>query len=475
MFDFGKYGTRIACIEENGTCISYFTLQSFCNEVSGYMGSNCLAILLCKNTIGAISGYFACIQSRCVPILMGADANREQVEAVMQAYCPQYLWVPSVWYQENMSGFSNCVVFEKWDYVLLRRSVEKVKLHGDLALLLGTSGSTGNLKYVRISRTNLLSNTKAIIESLDIQEHHRAITALPLHYTYGLSVVQTHLYMGASLVLTDISILSKKFWELISLCRVTTMSGVPYTYELMRKIGFGRQSFPSLSIMTQAGGKLKEKEQMYFSSYAKEHNISFYIMYGQTEATARMCFLPAEFAATQMGSVGRAIPGGTLQICDKEGCELPSGKQGQVIYKGPNVMMGYANSYRDLCLGDMCQGSLETGDIGYKDELGFLHIVGREKRFVKICGKRINLDDVEKMLCQKQNVSLVCVNQEDKIYVLSEGMNSISERLVTEYVSRCYHIPSNCVRYREVEKIPRLPSGKVDYKVVEKCVRRTRK
>jgi len=216
-------------------------------------------------------------------------------------------------------------------------------------LLLTTSGSTGSPKLVRLSAKNLQSNAAAIAEYLGLTREERAITVLPMNYTYGLSVINSHLHSGARILLTNAPVIQKPFWEFFHLQEATSLVGVPYTYAMYHRMGLFKMELPSLRYMTQAGGKLPAAMVKEFAQWARTRGIRFFVMYGQTEATARMSYLPPDRVIEKTASVGVAIPGGRFSILDANNREITqSGVDGELVYRGPNVSLGYAESRADL-------------------------------------------------------------------------------------------------------------------------------
>ncbi len=266
------------------------------------------------------------------------------------------------------------------------------EVHPDLALLLSTSGSTGSPKLVRISRRNLLANAGAIVDYLGLSETDRAITSLPLHYCYGLSVLHSHLLAGASVVLTDASVVDPCFADALRNHGVTSLAGVPHTFEMLEHAGADRVGVPSLRLLTQAGGRMAPDAVTRWTARAETWGARFYVMYGQTEATARMAFLPPELAVRRPAAIGRAIPGGELRLEPVDG---QPDDVGELVYRGPNVMMGYAERPDDLAEGALLD-ELRTGDLArFHADDGVFEIVGRRSRFVKPFGLRIDLDLIE--------------------------------------------------------------------------------
>ncbi|UDY36099.1 AMP-binding protein [Dermatobacter hominis] len=347
-----------------------------------------------------------------------------------------------------------------------RRTDAAHDLHPDLALLLSTSGSTGSPRLVRLSRQNVATNAVAIAEYLRLGPEDRAVTSLPLHYCYGLSVLTSHLVAGAAVVLTDLSVVDRCFWSLVEGMGVTTIAGVPYTFDLLDRTGFAESPPPSLRRLTQAGGAMAPDTVRRYARLGREHGFDLYVMYGQTEATARMAYLPPELAEEHPTSVGVAIPGGELRI-DPLPSEEATGwprRSGEVVYRGPNVMMGYASSAAELAGGPQLT-ELRTGDIGHLDGEGLLHLEGRRSRFAKICGLRIDLDHVERTLAAR-GVHALCVGDDERLVVGvvagSDGVDAAAGAAVREVVD----LPLRRLAVVALDQEPRLPSGKVDRSAV---------
>ncbi|MEV4277261.1 AMP-binding protein [Actinoplanes xinjiangensis] len=321
------------------------------------------------------------------------------------------------------------------------------EVHPDLALLLTTSGSTGDPKLVRLSRSAVLANAGQVAESLGVTGDDVAITTLPLFYSYGLSVLHSHLLRGATVVLERTGIMQKEFWAAVGDHRVTSLAFVPSQYEMLRRLRFDPARYPSVRTLTQAGGRLRTDLVADFAARMDAVGGRMFVMYGQTEAGPRMACLPPERLADRLGSVGRAMPGGTFAIED-----------GEVVYRGPNVMMGYAETAADLARGDDLAGVLHTGDLGRLDDDGFLFITGRLKRMAKVFGVRINLDDVER------HFPVAAVAGDDRLHVFTEDgdvralRSKIAEWLGTHFTG---------VDVRMIEALPLLPNGKTDYRALE--------
>lgn len=357
-----------------------------------------------------------------------------------------------------------------------RRTGSRHDLHPDLALLASTSGSTGSPKLVRLSTENLLSNAAAIAEYLRLGPDDRAATTLPLQYCYGLSVVNSHLLAGASLLLTERSVTDDAFWHEASEHRITSFAGVPYTFELLEAGGFADRELPSLRTLTQAGGRLAPEAVRRFAALGAERGFELFVMYGQTEATARMAYLPPELAASAAGAIGRAIPGGRLRIdplggpggeADASGCApfaadacdaASSSGTGELVYEGPNVMLGYAETPADFALGRTVH-ELRTGDLARRRDDGLFEIVGRANRFAKVFGLRLDLDRVERLLAD-DGITARAATDDTRLLVFAT-----SERVVArarERAAALTGLPAHAVAGYAVDEFPRTSSGKPD-------------
>ncbi len=334
------------------------------------------------------------------------------------------------------------------------------QLHPDLALLLSTSGTTGAPRLVRLSHRNITSNAEAIAEYLGITAEDRALTSLPMHYCYGLSVVGSHLLAGACLLLTERSVSDDAFWALARTGRATSFAGVPHTFELLDRVGFDGMELPDLRYVTQAGGRLAPERVSRYAQLGRARGWSFYVMYGQTEATARMAYLPPELATIEPQSIGVAIPGGTLEIA--EVAEVADPEVGELVYRGPNVMMGYAEAPEDLERGrDIAE--LRTGDLARRNRRGLYEIVGRRSRFVKLFGLRVDLGQVERLLAD-HDIDAVCAGTDERLVVAVVGDTESGH--VSSLISERIGIPGRLVVAQRFAEIPRTSAGKPDYPAI---------
>ncbi len=340
------------------------------------------------------------------------------------------------------------------------------ELHHDLALLMSTSGTAGGAKLVRLSQEAVVSNAVAIGASLGLSERDRAVTSLPLHYCFGLSVVTSHLAVGGSVVTTASSVVDPCFWNAVEQWGVTTLAGVPHTFDMLDRVGTDVLRAPTLRLITQAGGRMESSAVRRYAEFGREVGWDFVVMYGQTEATARMAISSAADTFSHPSSVGRAIQGGSFRVepsiqQPEHGANRMCGV-GEVIYTGPNVMMGYAEVPGDLACGHDVP-ELHTGDLGRLDAAGRLEITGRASRFLKLHGKRVDLDHLEHCLSTPER-PITCAGDDDGLVAVAitpdcgPAPDHALRRKVLELVS----IPEARIAAACLPFVPRTASGKID-------------
>jgi acyl-CoA synthetase (AMP-forming)/AMP-acid ligase II len=450
---------KTALIEPDGNKISYSTLfQEVDNLCSKFLKTKDVAIMICKNNKASIAGYLAFITSDIVPILLGPKTPINFLNNYINIYRPRYLYLD--FFLDNESYF----VVESKDGFQLYVSKEDFaiqNIHLGLRLLLTTSGSTGSPKLVRVSDRNLRINSKMICSSLPMRDEDIAITTLPFNYSYGLSILNTHLLKGLSIQLNEYSVIQRDFWELLYDSKSTTFGGVPFLYQQINQIGAGKLLSSSVRYLTQAGGKLSGAPLESIYRICAEGKIEFYVMYGQTEATARMSVLSPTDASKHPGSIGKAIAPGHFSLIPYDVEHTASDRLvGELVFHGENVALGYAQKLTDLELGDEFKGILKTGDLAYFDEEGFPYIVGRINRFGKVRGVRFSFDDLELMF-QNLGFNVVVLEIEDKLFLLAN--QDIDITLIDETLRDNVGLRFKDFTFRKMVEIPRTHSGKVDY------------
>ncbi len=452
-------GENLFIISDEYESIKYSDLDSISTFIKNKVPERSLVFCLNKNTPGALCGYYSFLRNKIVPLMLDADMNHGFLRKLLDTYKPDYIWLPS----KQLSEFSYYeLIYSVFDFSLIRmKSKAASLLDKDLALLLTTSGSTGSPKLVKLTYKNLKSNATSIVEYLSITNTERPITTLPISYSFGLSIINSHVLEGAAILLTNNSFFKKQFWNFLISENATSLSGVPFTFEMLKKLRFFKMDTPFLKTLTQAGGKLNDDLNLEFANYCKETGKRFFVMYGQTEATARMSYLPDEYAIKKLGSIGIAIPGGEFSLINEKMEKInKSNVEGELLYKGDNVMLGYASSIEDLKKGDENKGILYTGDLAKRDEDGFYYIVGRRKRFIKLFGNRVNLDETEHLI-KGIIPDCACTGVDDKMIIFITDKKFIQD--IKQFISSKTGINSNAFEIKCIDEIPKNSSGKTMY------------
>ncbi|WP_326596424.1 AMP-binding protein [Streptomyces sp. NBC_01803] len=448
--DLAAHGDRTAFITPSGE-ISYRELARRVTDLAARLGHERRLVLLeGANTADALVVYLAALAGGH-PVLLVPHGNAESTTALTGRYDPDIV-------ATSVDG----------EYVLdERRPVSAHTLHPDLALLLSTSGSTGSPKLVRLSFQGLQANAESIARYLDIRDSDRAATTLPMHYCYGLSVINSHLLRGAGVILTELSVSDPCFWNRFRDGRGTTFAGVPYTFDLLDQIGFPAMRLPHLRYITQAGGRLAPEQVTRYAALGRRDGWELFVMYGQTEATARMAYLPPHLALSRPQAIGIPVPGGSFRIEPLP--DQPGQDTGELVYSGPNVMLGYAETPADLALGRTVT-ELRTGDIARRAPDGLYELVGRQSRFAKILGLRIDPRQVETML-ERHGIAADCLGDDDELLVAVAGDDTTDARTVRRLVAGECGLPVRVVRVAVLAELPRLATGKPDYGAVRRLAR----
>ena len=438
-----RFADNVALIEGERR-ITYASLIRNADTIGAEIGpQGRLVFLEARNTIEAVTAYLGCLRAGHVVHLFG-EGEEARVERLIDIYNPHAV------IRHETPGPS----------VIGRRHDGTIPLHPDLAVLLSTSGSTGSPKFVKLSGRNIHANALAIAEYLGLDETERAITTLKFNYSYGLSIIHSHLACGASLVLTESSVTTPGFWPMFEAQGATSFAGVPYIFEMLdRTSDWAAQ--PNLRYVTQAGGRLAPEIVRRMAELGRNNGWRFFVMYGQTEAAPRMTYLPPENALDHPDCIGRAVPGGALSLIDEAGMVINApDTAGELIYTGPNVMMGYAERPAALAT-DETPPSLKTGDIAVRLSNGLYRIVGRSSRFIKPFGIRLNLDELQAQV-RERAAGAICTGTDERLVVAVPGGTGDQASLVS-WLTDTYGLPAFLIEILSVAEIPLLPSGKPDY------------
>lgn len=460
LFDIDKKpASSLVAIDDAGGQLTYGGVVSLREALSKTLPERELVFCLCENRVGALAGFLSLYDCKDVCLLLSAKIDKGLLDTLYETYKPSYFWMP----ESKACETSYEVVYRFKDYVLSKTGNKAPELHPELSMLMTTSGTTGSPKLVRHKYGNIESNAKNVAQVFGWTSEERGIIDLPMQYTMGLNVICSHLYAGATVLLIEANLMSPKYWSFIKEQKGSNFTGVPFSYEILNRLRFGRMDLPYLTTMAEGGGKLSDTLFKTFADMMAEKGKRFIATFGTTETSARLAFLPPEQATTHIGSIGKAIQEGKLILVDENGKEITeAGVDGELRYEGPNVTMGYGTCVEDLMKGDEFCGVYETGDIARKDEDGFYYIVGRKKRFLKLFGLRVSLDQSEKIIKDTLGIECACTGDDNQmlIYITQEGMKEEVKNLISEKTG----LMAKSFEVREIESIPRFESGKINYK-----------
>lgn len=447
--DLENWGDRPALIFPQQRIVSYRELGArVARQALAFRGPRGLVSLEAELSDHAIVAYLAALSAGHA---VAMQAPKSGAGSWIDAFDPDYAF-------RRIDG--------RWRTEYLRE--EGPSPHPELALVLSTSGSTGSGKAVRLSRENVSANAASIAHYLGLSADDRGCLLLPLHYSYGLSVLNAHLSVGASLYVPGGSILDAGFLEGIAASRSTNLSGVPYSYELLEKVGFRERRFPDLRFMTVAGGRLGADVIRLYNDYLRSQGAAFFVMYGQTEATARIAYVPPAKLAGNEDRIGVAIPGGRLAVQNEAGEAIDrDGVAGELVYRGPNVMMGYAASRDDLSRGAELT-ELRTGDLAMRHADGLFQIVGRMKRISKIAGLRIAHDALEAAL-EKRGIAAAVVGDDAGLHAFYSGGRDAGD--IRRLLAQASGLTLSHLKATPLAEMPRLASGKIDYNALNMAAR----
>ena len=437
----GRIGERddSPALVTDDTVLNYRQLAVRMDALGSRLGSGRrLVAVTLTNDLHAVTSYLAALEAGHVVLVLTPD----RTEDVLRTFDP------------------DTVVTS--DGIEVRHKEPRHDLHPDLALVLSTSGSTGSPRLIRLSYENLDSNAAAIIDYQGLSAADRCITSLPLHYCYGMSVLHSHLMAGGATVLTDLSVVDGCFWDLAERTGVTTIAGVPHTFDLLDSAAMRRRVPRTVRLITQAGGALPTEHLQDLARWCDEAGRQFLVMYGQAEATARISYLPAHLAGSRAGCVGIPIPGGRVTIArpDADGV-------GELIYEGPNVMLGYAERPSDLALGRQTR-TLATGDRAAITEDGLIRIVGRDSRRAKLFGLRLDLDRIDAAL-HAAGSSAHCAADDHRLVVAARQDDPVSDEDLVRAVADSSGLPPSSTVVVRLGALPRTPSGKPDFAAIALC------
>jgi acyl-coenzyme A synthetase/AMP-(fatty) acid ligase len=447
------HGAQPALILADGATLSYQALAQRADAIYAAAGAppqRTLVALEAVNSAAAVCAYLGALRAGHALLLIDG-----QLDGVLRERLYAQFDVSRIWSDDGSGSGS-------WRW----RGGAGPALHPELALLLSTSGSTGAPKLVKLTLAALDANARSIASYLGLTAAERPMLNLPLHYSYGMSVLNSHLAQGAAVLLSDEPVTARGFWDFFKQQQATSLAGVPTTYALLRQLRFERMALPSLTTLTQAGGRLAPELVRWYAELAAARGQRFFVMYGQTEAAPRISYVPPERLLDKAGAIGVAVPGGMLDLVAEDGSVVAGdGVAGQLRYRGPNVMLGYAETAAELALGDQLGGVLLTGDLAERDADGYFHLRGRLKRFIKVFGNRISLDEVEAQLRAKGYDAAV-TGRDDLLLVAVQGAGADAVAALGAALPGWYRLHHSALRVCAVEAFPLSGAGKILYPVL---------
>ena len=458
--DLKKFKRDIALVFGENENISYKNLLVESGKFASKVKNRSLIFILIDNDLESIVALIGSEISNSVIMLLPPNINHKALLKLVSLYSPDYIFVNKQ-VKLKIDNFESLYTYFSYELLKIKKFFVK-KIDEELLLLQTTSGSTGSPKNVKLSYNNIISNTQSIIIDLKISSNDISITTLPPSYVYGLSIINTHLKVGAKIILNKSSVIEKNFWKKLLSNKVNNFGGVPYIYEIILKIGLKDEFFKFLKYSTIAGGHLDNNLKLSLLDFYEKLGISLITMYGAAEATSRMSYLPTEYSRKKIGSIGKPISNGTFllenenkKIIKKPNCN------GELIYKGENVCLGYANSSEDLIKKDINNSVLRTGDIGYFDKDGFFYIVGKKSRYIKIAGNRISLDEIEKIIYE-YGYKNVCNQQSKDTLNIFINKKDIEKKIIS-YVSNYTNLHESLFKVIFIESFPMTKNNKIDY------------
>ena len=453
--------SKTALVDDTKSSMTYGEIIEFSKSISDCLVPRSIIFVLCENCIGSVAGVYSFMENNAVPLLLNRDLDQQLLETLDTIYMPFYYWMPeNVAYKNKTEN----IIFRGLGYKLVKTEYNIYPIHSELAILLTTSGSTGSPKLVRHSYKNINFSYKTVASFFGYTSEDNGLADLPMQYTMGLSVICSHLYAGAKVTLTEYNLMSTEFWNIMEDSEITDITGVPFTYEVFDKLRFFRKKWPSLRIMAEGGGRLSDQLFQKMALYAKENGKQFFATFGTTETTARLAYLPPEFAEYKIGSIGRAMEGGRLFLLDENKNKIETMEaEGELGYEGDNVTMGYASCRMELQSGDDRHGCYITGDIARRDADGCYYITGRSSRFLKMYGLRISLDQCERLIRDRFNIDCACAGN-DKCMTIFVSEENMDYEIILDYISEKTHLFRNCFKIQKLDLIPRSSTGKILYK-----------
>lgn len=475
----GETGVQLNYAEFDKTVSQVESIFQLLFEQQG----KCLVGIESNNSLNCLVVYFALLRSQHCLLLLESGQDKLKQQQIIQNYQINLLLDKSL---INLLATELVESAENLYQQLPLKFLPAQTIHPDIKLLLTTSGSTGSCKYVKLTADNLQANCQSICQYLQLSADDSVVTTLPMFYSFGLSVIHTHIASGSQLVLSNATPMDKNLWALFKQYQPTCLYGVPFFYQMLLRLSLQRLPLQSVRLFAQAGGRLDNALILQLHYYSQQQNDGschkqLFIMYGQTEATARMAYLHPDKLPEKVGYIGQAIPGGEFKLvndlaahADNQDSNTQATQTGELYYRGGNVSLGLAQNRQMLEQVEKTEW-LATGDLAERDTEGDYKIIGRLKRFIKIVGKRINLDEVEAWLSQSdlarnltEHAQILASGDDDKLVLVVTGklaanqVEQIQQPLI-QHASELLSVHASYLRVAHIEQSPLTANNKVDY------------
>tara|TARA_B100001964_G_scaffold188168_1_gene209411 strand:+ start:282 stop:1682 length:1401 start_codon:yes stop_codon:yes gene_type:complete len=450
------FRNNVALFLDQTNQIFYRDIVDISEEFQKKIRRRSLTILITENSIECICGYISLLRGNNPLILLDSRIRNKDLKFIIDKFAPHFIFCSISSQKKLPNNLFNLIYSFKGFNLLKAKKNLSYKINDQLMILIGTSGSLAEPKFVKLSYRNIHANTQSIISYLNLKSSDRSITTMPMSYSYGFSVINTHLACGGSIAPNNYSLVDNKFWKFYSDSAPSNINGVPFFYDILDKVGFEKILGKKLKFLTLAGGKVEKKTFQNIANNCLQNDISFFLMYGQTEASPRISYhkVTKEDLDKNNIPIGKAIPEGQIILrSDSDLIIKDQNIEGELIYKGKNIFGGYAKSYEDLNSFDN-KLELKTGDIGIKNKDGNFYITGRKNRFVKIYGYRVNLDYLEEKLSSKDS-TVACIGINEKIYIFLSKKMSKMESIID--------LPKNTYSVLVLKKFPLNDNGKISY------------
>lgn len=436
----------------------YKTSMTLAGYIKERIGEGKNVMLLSPNNVFFLQSYLAILKSGNVCIPLDPAIETENFSYIAGLTNPDLVFITG-----DIERRLNITQFNKVNpdsIGTLKPGQDEGHFNGSYdsekcAEIIFTSGSTGKPKGVMISHKNLIANTNSILEYLKLTDNDRMLCVLPFYYCYGLSLLHTHLRIGGSIVFNNSFIFLGKIIKDFLEHKCTGFAGVPSHFQILLRMSdsFKQTKFPDLRYVTQAGGKLAP---VFIDEFRQSFpDVTFYVMYGQTEATARLSYLPPEIYEQKRGSMGKGIPGVELKVVNEKGQNIKPGETGEVIAHGDNIMIGYFADPEGTAA-SIKNGWLYTGDLGTVDEDGYIYLTARKKEIIKVGGKRVSPKEIEAVILQiPEVVDCSIEGVEDEIQGEALRASVIVRKGTLEYINE-EAIKQHCIKHLALFKVPQI-------------------